>query len=840
MTETDAALLAIIQANINAKKIEREDRDLIQAYTGGDAFTYDVLTPEPEKPVGPSNLFKFILALAQANDLPESDPFVLGLAAMGEEKWTSKHRMAAWAVVNMQYVDWFTRHGYDVSIVELPSQEKQKSEFIKSIMLDTRSNGFIIRFRGLNRDEHIRVMDAVRGIPGWKFHDGTKAFSRMNEPHWTIPGDENAAKKLGWYIEDSQRYYAMKRDSDYAQAAYWNSMIEEFPWSIDEGVRERVQFIIERATKMIPMSEAHYPSEGFSLRHNYNSKDGKKPFPYQIAGVEYILACTQDSRYSHGLNGNGVYVADPMGLGKSLEAGVMSIVESWLEEMERDPSKKIGDLKALILCPASTKIGWNREITRWVEELGFSVQILRGLSPQQITANFVIVNPQLLKKELDSETNEWMPAPLFTMLLAQRWFAIVADEGHMFKSWTAQRTANALELFSGKRWDVKRKRFIQWRLPVPLRMVLSGSPIMNRPIEYASQLEALGLLESFGGQTRFESEYGILDKTSRERRIKKMKELHTKLRQYGYLRREKETMVLTDEQKTIPLDAVPIEILNRTFIPETDWPSALEKQGWKLLPGVLGQLPPKIRTARHLPITNRISYRRAEQDLLRWITEEFEGDPDLENHLTRAKRGYALKLISVLKRLAEEGKVKAATQWLKDFLEETDDQKIVFFTSHLHVQDQLIQSFPGAAIIRGGQTEDQRQRNIDRFQDDPNCRVIFCMLQAGGTGITLTAAHHLAFLSFGWNPAIHDQAEDRIWGRVNDLHGASIYYLLAEDTIDIMMAGIIDAKREITMASIQGADADGSMMIELISKYAERLRDDQLLGAQEVEDEVEE
>jgi SWI/SNF-related matrix-associated actin-dependent regulator 1 of chromatin subfamily A len=828
MTNLDETILALIKAELDARRIETEDKELIKAYIEGemDGWELELPQPEEEQPKGPSVLFKYISALAQANDLPEPDPFVLGLAVIGEEKWLDKHRQAAWAVVNMQYSKWFESHGYDLLLVESPSQKPKNLEkkYTKSVTLDSRTGGFIIRFRGLTQNEHIRVMDAVRSIPGWKFHDGNKPLARLKEPHWVVPGEESAARRLNWYLYESQAYYSDKRDTDLHKAAYWDNLLEELPWDIEEGVKERINFLIERATLMVPMSEAHYPSDNFQLRHDYKSVDGKTPFPYQISGVEYILLCTRESRYSHGLSGNGVYVADPMGLGKTIEAGIMATVESWLEEMERNPEKKIEDLRALILCPAATKIGWSREITRWVEDLGFTVQIMRGLGPQPIKANFVIVNPQLLKKELNQETGIWEPMPLFTMLLATRWFAVVADEGQMYSHWTTQRTGNALELFSGKRWDSKTRKFVQWRLPAPLRLILSGSPIMNRPVEYASQLEALGLLEAFGGQARFENEWGRLDKTNKSRRVAKMKELHYKLRQLGYLRREKETMVLTDEQKTIPLDTVPSDVLNRTFIPEEQWAEVLENQGWQLLSGVLGQLPPKIRTVVHLPITNRLTYKKAEKDLFRWIIDEFGDDPDLEDKLNRARRGYALKLIATLKKLAEEGKVKAAKKWLEDFLNETDDQKIVFYTSHLHVQDAFIEHFPGAALIRGGQSEDERQRNIDRFQTDPNCRVILCMLQAGGTGITLTAAHHLAFLSLGWNPSTHDQAEDRIWGRVNDLHGASVYYFLAENTIDIMMAGIIDHKREITMASIQGADADTSMMVELMSRYADKAR----------------
>jgi hypothetical protein len=840
-TNLDQILGTIIQAELQAAKIQNEDKALIEAYFEGGDIQDAQPEPEedegPDENTGPSRLFQLITALANADDM-EADPFILGLSVMGENKWQMRHKQAAWTLVTMQHSDWFVRHGIDVSDLPFPGTEPKPKEkqWVKRVSVDARTGGFILRFGGVGREEHFKLLDRVKEIPGYKYHDGTRPMSRFKEPHWTIPAEQNAAEKLRWYLQESQQYYAMQRDSNYARASYWNGMIEKYDWTIDEGVFEKIQFLIDRASVMVPMSEAHHPRPEFKLRHNYKSVDGFEPFDYQIAGVEYMLLCTQESRHSHGLAGNGVYVADPMGLGKSLEAGIMTVVESWLEEMERDPSKKIEDLRALILCPASAKIGWSREITRWVESLGFTVQIMRGLGAQQIHANFVVVNPQLLKKEFSEQRGEWLPLSLFTVLLAQRWFAVVADEAHMYKNWVAQRTANALELFSGKRWDSKRRKHIQFRLPVPLRMMLSGTPILNRPLEYASQLEALGLLESFGGQTRYENDYGGLDRLSKQKRVEKMKTLHFKLRQQGYLRREKETMVLTDEAKVIPLDTVPKEILDRIFTPESQWADILESKGWRLLPGVLGQLPAKIRNIIYLPLSNRLSYKKAERDLFRWIMDEFGDDPDIEEKLNAARRGYALKLIALLRHLAEQGKIKAVIPWLERFLGETEDQKMVVYTNYLDDQDELIEHFPGAAIIRGGQSEEARQRNIDRFQADPNCRLIFCMLQAGGQAITLTAASHLAFLSLDWKPASHDQAEDRIWGRVNDLHGASIYYILAENTIDVMMASVIDKKREITMAATQGADADTSMMVELMNKFVDRARKAEMAEMLGIED----
>jgi len=108
--------------------------------------------------------------------------------------------------------------------------------------------------------------------------------------------------------------------------------------------------------------------------------------------------------------------------------------------------------------------------------------------------------------------------------------------------------------------------------------------------------------------------------------------------------------------------------------------------------------------------------------------------------------------------------------------------------------------------------------------------LMIAMLTAGGIGITLTAANHMAFLELGWTPAIHDQAEDRIWGRVNDLHGASIYYLIAERTIDTYISALIDSKRERVTAATQGADVDETALITELA--AKMLRDAAIIEAQ--------
>jgi SNF2 family DNA or RNA helicase len=368
--------------------------------------------------------------------------------------------------------------------------------------------------------------------------------------------------------------------------------------------------------------------------------------------------------------------------------------------------------------------------------------------------------------------------------------------------------------------------------------MMSGSPILNRTVEYVSQLEACGLLEQFGGMYRFQVSYcNTRDRT-------KLVELSQKLREYGYLRREKEDMAVTPEEKVIPLRNVPIDVVpvNNSLMapPREEWASLFEARGWRFKPGVLGQLPPKIRTVQFVPLLNRKRYSQAEKKFIEFLAEYYNGD---YGRVNKTLRGQAMTQIQILKHLAEQGKVPSVIKWLENFMEDTGDQKMILFCGFRDCQESYMDRFRddpkvNAAEIRGDQTPEIRQANIDRFQNDDNCRLIICMIQAGGIGITLTAAHHMAFTGLGWGPATHDQAEDRAWGRMNDLHGLSVYYLLSEKTIEAQISSLIDQKREIVTAATAGAEAEEeAMLAQLMEHYASSYAMSAVLfGSEEADD----
>jgi hypothetical protein len=776
-----------------------EEQKVSSYYSIGSTDHYNVQTPDPEPEpeivTGPSLLSQAIKRLAvDSLNSTEPDPFIIGLDVLGEAKWVPNQKMAAFLLATTKFKIRLESFGFDVSMISNPVVEKPKAKIepIKEIYCDDRSMGFVMRFRYLPTNEFKKVRDQVSAITGRQYHNGTQVGARINEPHWVISGDAPSTTSLVRYL-----WLAFNGTSSIIKP-------EETEWQIQDGVADRIQWILNRATYLKRMSGAH--SSEWRPINKYGTT--KELYPYQFAGIEYGIVQTEESRNSAGRYGAGVLIGDPMGLGKTAEA-ICAVAEGWERELQKNPNLKREDLRCLVVCPASVKINWSREVSEWVGKVGlaYTSQILRGNRIQPIWGNFVIINPSLIKKDYDADARRYEPSTLYTMILAQKWFGIIADESHQYKNERAERTKNVLELFSGKRWDAVAMGMRHWRFPVPMRIMLSGSPVLNRPEEYASQLDALGILEQFGGRNRFESMYCV----GRNRR--RLVEMHERLMERGYLRREKEDMALTPDMRIIPLKNIPKHILDTTWVDRAQWPHLLEMHEYGFLPGVLGQLPPKISTPVLVEITNRKSYDWAERNFLDWLKDHYRDMDDVDQRVGRAARNEALVQFNMLKHLAAIGKVKAFIDWTERFMDETEDQKLVVYVDHLDVFHAIRDRFPESCGILGGQTEEVRQDNIDRFQDNPKIRLMVAMLTAGGIGITLTAASHLAFLEMGWTPAIHDQAEARIWGRVNDLHGASIYWFYAERTVDAHVAKLIDKKRDLVSASTQGAEVDATSLI---------------------------
>ena len=172
------------------------------------------------------------------------------------------------------------------------------------------------------------------------------------------------------------------------------------------------------------------------------SKAGKVLYQHQREGIEFLL-----SR-------DGTILADDMGLGKTLQ----SIVASVVGKFER----------ILIMCPASLKINWKREIMDFVDEDDISIIYGSNWEP----AKYTIINYDIIKnfhtvKKRGKEYEDW---ELRREIAAEEFDLIICDEAHYLKNNTSQRTKIVLDIhkkFSPKSF---------W--------LLTGTPISNRPMDY--------------------------------------------------------------------------------------------------------------------------------------------------------------------------------------------------------------------------------------------------------------------------------------------------------------------------------------------------------------------
>jgi SNF2 family DNA or RNA helicase len=119
------------------------------------------------------------------------------------------------------------------------------------------------------------------------------------------------------------------------------------------------------------------------------------------------------------------------------------------------------------------------------------------------------------------------------------------------------------------------------------------------------------------------------------------------------------------------------------------------------------------------------------------------------------------------------------------------EESVVVFCHHRAIHQLLhesLQQFSPSSII-GGQTDNFRQEQIDRFQNGET-KLMIAGLRAGNLGINLTKARYVIFAELDWSPAIHRQAEDRLH-RIGQKNTVFAYYLIGNGTLDDHVADIL-------------------------------------------------
>lgn len=162
--------------------------------------------------------------------------------------------------------------------------------------------------------------------------------------------------------------------------------------------------------------------------------------------------------------------------------------------------------------------------------------------------------------------------------------------------------------------------------------------------------------------------------------------------------------------------------------------------------------------------------------------------------------------------------MRQCIEWIKDFLE--SGEKLVVFAWHTNFIHEIHKHFPDISVVVDGSTPD-KDKEMDKFQNDPNCKLFIGQMKAAGIAIELTAAYNVAVLELPWEPGTLDQAIDRTH-RIGQDYAVIVHYLLAQSTIEENIAALIDKKRNVNSQILDGVEAQQESLIsELINQIME-------------------
>jgi SWI/SNF-related matrix-associated actin-dependent regulator 1 of chromatin subfamily A len=444
-------------------------------------------------------------------------------------------------------------------------------------------------------------------------------------------------------------------------------------------------------------------------------------FPFQKQGVAYALKQKR------------LIIGDQPGLGKTAQA-IATITAA-------------GAFPCLVICPSSLKINWEREWDMWTTKkamiLNDNIKRTYSYFYESNLAQVFIVNYESLKKYFVTEIKQKTgkdgkkePLTLKNIKFNDKikfFKSVIVDESHRIKDLKTQQTKFTKGICSEKEYI----------------LLLTGTPVVNKPKDLVAQLGVIDRMGNFGGYKNFLSWF--CDNEDR------WKELNVLLRRNCFYRREK-------------MD-------------------------------VLKQLPSKMRAAVLCDITTRKEYNDALADLEQYLRRYRQAS---DEQVERSLRGEIMVRIGILKNISARGKLTDVVDYVSDVVD--SGEKIILFVHLKDVAATLKRFFPAAVTILGSDDALTRQRNIDMFQNDASCQVIICSIKAAGVGITLTASSRVAFVELPWHPADCEQCEDRAH-RIGQTDSVQCTYFLGKDTIDEWIYQVINEKRNMTK-QITGARED--------------------------------
>ncbi|MFA9429532.1 DEAD/DEAH box helicase [Egicoccus sp. AB-alg2] len=433
------------------------------------------------------------------------------------------------------------------------------------------------------------------------------------------------------------------------------------------------------------------------------------------------------------------------------------------------------DRPHLVVCPTSVVGNWERELARFAPD----VPVLRHHGPERAMTrrafkpgHVTVTSYALLRRDIG-------------MLEDVDWDVVVFDEAQQIKN-AASKGARAARSLTAR-----------------ARIAMTGTPIENRLAELWAIVDVTnpGLL---GSQRAFNERFAVP--------VERWHDEHAATR----LRRL----------------VAPFVLRRRKADPE-----------------VSVDLPPKQE------LTVACSLTREQASLYQAAIDQAFSGRGLGNTAFE-RRGRILALLTALKQICNHpaqylrdaagpdgdrrlpnrsGKLARATEILGEIVD--NDERALVFTQFREMGELLVRHLtaelgvPEVPFLHGGLPLPRRDAMVQRFQEDEDAPpILLVSLRAGGTGLNLTRASHVMHFDRWWNPAVEDQATDRVH-RIGQTRAVTVHTLVTAGTIEERIATLLQRKRALADAVVEAGETwitelDDEELRELVSLSTADLADE--------------
>ena len=490
----------------------------------------------------------------------------------------------------------------------------------------------------------------------------------------------------------------------------------------------------------------------------------KTPYPFQKIGITKLI------------DKNGIsLLADDMGLGKTLQT------IGWLAK------KTLKKLPVIIICPASLKLNWKKELESTLPNCP-KIQIIDGmykggaiLDSSIYIINYTIFSNSFEKIEMpdgSKKMKELKGTGWVDILLELNPKTVIIDEAHAIKNKDTNRTKSIMKLKNCKH-----------------RILLTGTPIEKRPVE-------LWNLIDFLNPKLFTNYYSYV---------------------FRYCAAKKDNYGL-DVSGASNLNELHKILTNTIMIRRTKEEVGIE-------------LPKRMDSIISVEITNREEYQQAEKHFKMWLIDKLGKELDAvekqlsfdfgEQHKTNIIKDKVSKTLSaeilvkigVLKQLAAQGKIDAIIDWIKANL--PNEEKMVVFCTHKIPIEKLYSKFKNIAVkIDGSVAAEKRQGIVEEFQNNNKIKLFFGNMKAAGVGITLTAASNVVIAEYPDKPGELTQAIDRINRIGQKSENINVWFFEAANTIEADLIDSLNHEQKIVKNVLDGIAPEETILIDkLLSKF---------------------